>query len=86
MYLEELYFTIIWSLKDKYTYTLPTSQFYHKLKARSHVTLAGDELIQEMFSGSQQLKAPLLSAHFDNTPLKSVRPNVTAAAKPPPAN
>lgn len=31
------------------TYTSPTLQFYHKLKARSRVTLAGDELTQELF-------------------------------------
>lgn len=48
--------------------------------------LAGNELLQELFSGSQKLKAPLLSTNFDKTPLKSVRPNVTAAAEPPPAN
>lgn len=68
------------------TYTSPTLQFYHKLKARSHVALASDELIEELFSGSQQPKAPLLSTHFDKTPLKSVRSNLTAAAEPPQAN
>lgn len=48
--------------------------------------LAGNELIQELFSGSQQLKAPLSSSHFGKTALKSVQPNVTAAAELPPAN
>jgi len=68
------------------TYTALTLQFYHKLKARSPITLAGDKLIQELFSGSQQLKTLLRSTHFDKTTLKSVRTGVTAAAELPPAN
>lgn len=38
-----------------------------------------------MFSGSQQLKAPVLSTHFDKTPLRSVRPNVTASSRTAPS-
>lgn len=84
LHLGKLYFTGIWSLKDKYTHQ---QHYYFIINSRQgHVSPGRCQSDTKAAFRMQKLKAPLLRPHFNKIPLKLVRSHVTAGAEPPPAS